>query len=739
MDTVLNIIVPPLAKPYSYLVKKEDEEKLKIGDRVQVVFNRRKATGFIINKEKNCEKKYKDIKLNYILPLDLNHKCFSNEQLKFFEWIGNYYSEKLARVIETAIPTFIRPKKEEILFLSKNFEKLKGSLQTKILNFVKEHPTGISKTIILNNFPKSNACLNNLIKKEYLKKSTEVLEFKLKTTLAPEWAKKEIDLNPNQKNAYQKIKQKINENKFSCFLLYGVTGSGKTEVYFEAINDALKENKGVILIVPEIALTPQLADRFAARLNQPFALLHSGLSDRERWTYWQKLLTGEIKIAIGARSAIFAPVENLGLVVVDEEHDSSYKQSDRLRYNARDLAIVRAKLNNAPVVLGSATPTIESIYNAHLKKYTLLQLDQKFSTSQINKYFVVDLSKLKVKEMISKNISPLLFEKMQETLNNNDQIFILYNRRGYANYLQCSQCSEVLQCKHCSVSLTYHKEDRNLVCHYCGFNQEIPKECPTCKKSVVEEQKEIFIQLGSGTEKVFDELVSLFPDKKIARLDRDVAQDINEYRKVLDAMRNKEIDILVGTQMIAKGHDLPNVTLVGVINCDIGLNFPDFRATEKSFQLLTQVAGRAGRGEKKGLVILQTRDPKNPSLQYTINSDYFSYVNYELKLRKIAKYPPFTKLLRIIASCDSEKFGFEFMHKAQEKVKQLIEKKSYRVTILGPTVAPIAKIKNNYRCHLLFKSENLMALQEISLYFHKLNDKYKNIRIAVDLDPQDLM
>lgn len=736
MDRTIDIIIPPLDAPYSYILPNELESSLNVGDRISVSFNRRIAQGYVVNKDK------KDIsKLNYrlkeITTHEQNHSSFSKEQLGFFKWISNYYGENLSNVIDTAVPTFTPTTTENYITLNYNEEKLRGSLQNKIVDTLKENPEGLLQKDIISKYPTAASCIRNLSKKNILK-----IEKKLVTestpieSKAPSWAKKDIALNVEQKKCYKQVYKSLKKEEFNPFLLYGVTGSGKTEVYFEAINEVLNNNKGVILIVPEIALTPQLVDRFKARLSEPFALLHSGLNNKTRWNYWKKLLSGEIKIAIGARSAIFAPVKDIGLIIVDEEHDGSYKQSDRFRYNARDLAVVRAKQNSCPIILGSATPTIESIYNAHLKKYNLLTLKRRHAKTEKNTIEIVDLSKIRSKAMPSRNISPRLYDCLKDSLDRNEQAFILYNRRGYASYLQCDNCNEAVKCKLCSLTLTYHKENTSLVCHHCGYTCHTPSECEDCKSNSEESS---FSHMGAGTEKVFDELCELFPDKNVTRLDRDVANNIVEYRRILDAVREKEIDILVGTQMIAKGHDLPEVTLVGVINCDVGLHIPDFRSSERIFQLLTQVSGRAGRGDKEGKVILQTRAPKHPSIFYTSTHDYMSFVNSQLQERKSLGYPPFSKLLRIVISSKNEKSAQLFLEEATKKIDSLILNKKLNVKVLGPVQAPITKLRNYYRSHVIFKSNDTTSLQDIAKYFWKLKSEYKNFRFAIDLDPQDLL
>ncbi len=453
------------------------------------------------------------------------------------------------------------------------------------------------------------------------------------------------------------------------------------------------------------------------------------------------LVEGEVKIAIGARSAIFAPLSEIGLIIIDEEHDASFKQEEGIRYNARDLAVARAKLCNCPVILGSATPSLESLLNAHRRRYSYIPLNSRHGSSKVPTIEIIDLNLLKPWNMPSANISPVLAERLSETLIKGEQAFILYNRRGFASYLQCSECAYVIQCPRCSVSLTLHKKLNLILCHMCGHSQSIPSKCErtslemkdgaTYPKTCNGE----FKQRGAGTERVYEELLKLYPSAKIARLDRDSVSSEKEYREVLQRLRDQEIQILVGTQMIAKGHDIPNVTLVGVVDCDIGLHFPDFRAAERTYQLLTQVAGRAGRGEKCGFVVLQTRLPLHPSLLTTKNNDFMGFAKGELNLRKSLNYPPFCRLLRVVASSEDSELA---LHSLME-IKKEIPTEGFNVQLLGPVAAPLAKVKDRWRHHLLIKAQSARELQTVLKIAKDSASKRKNVRVTFDLDPQDML
>jgi primosomal protein N' (replication factor Y) len=510
-------------------------------------------------------------------------------------------------------------------------------------------------------------------------------------------------------------------------------------VYLELIIRALQQGRSALVIVPEIALTPQLTDRFIERLKQPVAVLHSSLKASERWKHWENLATNKVRIAIGARSAIFAPLNDLGVIIVDEEHDSSFKQGEGIRYHARDLALVRAKLSRCPVVLGSATPSLETYQHGTSGKYTYLKLAQQYHAAPRPKFEIIDLNGVKPWEMASKSVSPRLLKSLTHALDRGEQAFILFNRRGFASYLQCSSCEYVIGCPHCSVTLTYHQNGNSLLCHQCNFSMVPPIVCHGCGRtaSTMKDEEPLFALRGSGTERVFEELASLLPKARIGKLDRDTASTIADYVEILQKVRQKELDILVGTQMIAKGHDLPDVTFVGIVDCDVGLHMPDFRAAEKGFQLLTQVAGRAGRREKQGHIVLQTRVPTHPSVVRTTQSDFIGFADSELTIRRDMGYPPFQKLLRIVISADDRSTALSHAVTIAQLATQYGEK--HQVAILGPAPAPIEKVRGLWRYHILAKSPSGPILQNVMRQVKRDSSGNKAVRVAYDLDPQDML
>ncbi len=536
-------------------------------------------------------------------------------------------------------------------------------------------------------------------------------------------------LNPAQQLAFEHIAEKLSQPDGTPFLLHGVTGSGKTEVYMRAIATALQLGKTALVLVPEISLTAQAVDRFAARFGTQIAVLHSGLSAGERFDEWRRLAGGQARIAIGARSAIFAPLANLGLIVVDEEHDTSYKQEETPRYNARDVAIVRAQQNQAVVVLGSATPALESFYHTTHGKYHALSLPHRVEDKPLPHITIIDQRQHAIPN--ERVISTPLRHAVAARLQRGEQCLILINRRGFAAYVQCRECGDIPQCTQCSVSLTYHRRDRTLKCHYCDFLQPAPTACAACKGSVLR-------LFGLGTQQVEEVLHTLFPEARLGRMDRDTTRGKAAHQRILRAVGRGDIDILIGTQMIAKGHDYPNITLVGVVAADGALAIPDFRAPERLFQLLTQVAGRAGRGEERGEVFIQTYRPEHYSIGFAQHHDFLGFFHQEMVHRQAALYPPYTRLAKLL--CEST--NPERVHEASQQLATLLQRHipdPQHVVLLGPAEAPVARIQNRYRWHMLLKCVSSRVLHQCltsSLADIRQDPQLlRGVRISVDIDP----
>lgn len=544
-----------------------------------------------------------------------------------------------------------------------------------------------------------------------------------------------LELNMAQAFALKSILKSMQKPEApKPFLLQGITGSGKTELYLQAAQAALDHGRTVLVLVPEIALITQTEHRFKARFGDAVAILHSALSAGERYDQWCRILNGEVKIVVGVRSAVFAPLNNLGLIVVDEEHDGSYKQESNLKYHARDVAIVRAQQAGCPIILGSATPSLQTAHNARQKKFTHLTLPERINDQLPVPIEVVDLRQAPPNQkMISKELKKAIAETMQR----GEQTLLFLNRRGFTPSLLCKDCGETLTCRHCDISLTYHKNKNAAVCHFCGYMQAADTPCEKCESVNL-------VPLGFGIQRVEEHIQTLFPHARVARLDRDTATDRKTMLNIFRSLQQGAIDILLGTQMVAKGHDFPNITLVGIICADMSLNLPDFRADETTFQLLTQVAGRSGRGEKAGRVILQTYNPNHNVIKAACAQDYNAFFNHESETRQMLHYPPFSRVVQIRINAKTAKITRETAETLGEFCKkQRSSHKAYHgIEVLGPVEAPIARISNWHRWHLLLKSANAKSLHtfvEGLMQTVIKNLENEEIRISVDIDPVSMM
>jgi primosomal protein N' (replication factor Y) len=536
-----------------------------------------------------------------------------------------------------------------------------------------------------------------------------------------------------QKNALDAIISEIKKEKYSPFLLHGVTGSGKTEVYLQATEKALELGKSVLVLVPEIALATQIEAHFQSRFGSRVALLHSGLTSGQRFDQWNRIAQGQTDIVIGARSAVFAPLAEPGLIIVDEEHDSSYKQDDGFRYHGRDLAVLRASQSNAVVILGSATPSVNSYYHANTGKYKLLNLDKRIEDRPLPRVEVIDMQSIITVSGKAPVFSPVLIKNLRENLTRGEQSLIFLNRRGFANFMICKDCGQAVQCRHCQVSMTLHKGAGKLLCHYCGFTLPSKAVCSNCQSTSL-------AAIGTGTERLEENLSELLPGARIARLDRDTCLKRNDYLRVLKDVHKGETDILLGTQMITKGHHFPNVTLVGIVLADTGLGLPDFRAGERTFQLISQVTGRAGRGEKPGRVIVQTFQPEHHSIKMAQSHDYSGMYAREIELRKILGYPPFSRIINIKIDGKAEKIVKDTASRLAAMAGKL--QKKLQPEILGPAPAPLMRLRDRFRWQILLKSEKLELLHGFMNTFQKeftTFNKAGKIKISIDVDPEYMM
>jgi primosomal protein N' (replication factor Y) (superfamily II helicase) len=580
--------------------------------------------------------------------------------------------------------------------------------------------------------------LNTLVRRELVRIEERPADFHL--THSHAFATPDHELNPVQRAALATITEAVQARAFQPFLLHGVTGSGKTAVYLAAMRHTLDAGRTAILLVPEIGLTPAMAAQLHHAFGAEVALLHSALTPEERGEQWHRIRKGEARVVVGTRSAIFAPVENLGLVVVDEEHDGSYKQESMPRYNARDVAVMRARSAGATVVLGSATPSLETWHNTTTGKYQRIAMSERVMDRPLPEVRLVDM-RAEFQEAGQENLfSRALIEATQATLDRGEQAMILLNRRGYSFVVICRACGAKLECENCSIALTYHKAapegewqaaGARLECHYCGYKKTVPKRCPAC-------DSEYLYFLGAGSQQGEERLQEIFPSARIGRMDRDTVRGRGDLENLLVRLHSGELNLLVGTQMIAKGHDIHGVTLVGVVGCDYALGLPDFRAAERVFQLLTQVSGRAGRGEKPGQVIVQTYHPEHYAIQYAARHDYGAFVEKELRFRRLMHYPPYAALANILLQSQrlEEAAGW-----ASTLGRWCRETTLSHVRVLGPASAPIAKIKRTYRFHLVMKGENRRSLQQAlrSLLAHAEQAGIPRAGLIVDVDPVSLM
>ena len=537
-------------------------------------------------------------------------------------------------------------------------------------------------------------------------------------------------LNAFQEAAFQQIDRALKQGEFKTFLLQGVTGSGKTEVYLRSIEGALAMGKNALLLVPEIALTPAVAGQFFQRFGKQVAILHSAFGDAERADQWRRIQRGQARVVVGTRSGVFAPVQNLGLVIVDEEHDGSYKQQETPRYHGRDVALVRARNANAVAVLGSATPAVETRYNAEQGKYEMLRLPERIAQRPMPEVEIVDMRVEFLETKRQATFSRSLMNEIAKRLAQQEQTMLLLNRRGFSSFMVCRKCGERMMCENCSIVLTYHRSERRMLCHMCGFAAKVPTVCPKCDSDQIQ-------FLGTGSERVENELHEYLPVARVARLDRDSAGAKGAFESILSDFRGGVIDILVGTQMIAKGHDIPNVTLVGIVLADIGLSLPDFRAAERTFQLLTQAAGRAGRGDMPGRVVIQTLNPDHYAIRFAAEQDYEGFYQKEIEFRKWLRYPPFAAFANVIVRADKQE---EALRMATE-LGYLLEPQPEGVRVLGPAEAPVLKVKSEFRYQILLKAARRSLLREVLQKLREFaeKDKWKATALVIDVDPISLM
>ncbi len=572
--------------------------------------------------------------------------------------------------------------------------------------------------------------LSTLVRRELVAILEEPADFSVSRS-KPRPALFDFDLNPAQQSALAQMRQGVAARKFTGMLLHGVTGSGKTAVYLAAMRGVLEAGRSAILLVPEIGLTPAVAADLHQIFGDEVAILHSALSDRERAEQWHRIKRGEARMVVGTRSAVFAPVGDLALIIVDEEHDSSYKQEENPRYHARDIAVMRAKMSNAVVVMGSATPSLESYYNAKKNKYALVELPDRVERRPLPEVEIIDMRQEYQETGQEQVISRKLAAEIKERLDRKEQVMVLLNRRGYSPVVLCRTCGKKLECQNCAIALTHHKREHKMVCHYCGFTAPVPKACVHCGSEYV-------YFLGTGSEKLEELLHGMFPQARIARLDRDTVRSHEDFERALNGLNEGELDLLVGTQMIAKGHDIHGVTLVGVVGADVALGLPDFRAAERTFQLLTQVAGRAGRGQTPGKVVLQTYFQDHYAVQYAARHDFIGFYEKELQFRAWMHYPPYSALANVLIRSDKLD---DALQGSGTLGKWFDSTRHEGVRVLGPATAPIMRLKRDYRYHFVLKSPSREKLNTTlrAMLAYAAQKKIPRTQVIVDVDALWLM
>lgn len=730
MNAVEVAVALPLRNIFSYRVPDHMASQITVGCHVMVPFRKRRVPGLVVTLAADPRRATADV----IDVLDVPPLPAS--LLKLAQFVADYYAAPLGEVVRALLPPGVRPKAQERVAITKlgrrALEAQQVALQPPDLELTSAEARVLERFIKarggLSSRSLSAAPLHRLIERGLLQARERVTQAKrANVSHGAEITPSEPPiLSKSQKEVLCAIEASITGQKYHPFLLHGVTGSGKTEIYLQAAARALAQQRTALILVPEIALTPQLAARFRARFGNRVAVLHSELPAAERLREWHRLQRGEAQLALGARSAVFAPLSRIGLVVVDEEHDASYKQQDGVRYHARDLALVRARDEQATAVLGSATPSLESFQAARTGRYHLLQLPLRVTPQPLPEVEILDL---RVHQPDAACLSGRLRDAVRETLSRGQQAILFLNRRGFATLVLCRECGFTVRCSDCSVSMVWHRDRQELSCHWCGRYQTLPQICPNCKSERIE-------PLGAGTERIESMLAETFPGARIGRIDRDVTSRANPARlqATLDAAAKGEIDLIVGTQMIAKGHDLPGVTLVGVVLADVGMGLPDFRAAERTFQLITQVAGRAGRGSEAGLVLVQTFQPDHPSLKAAAHHDYAAFYEFEAKNRAELNYPPFGHL--VLVRLEGEDVTV-VEQRARALAKELRGESGVR--LLGPGPAPIARLRGKYRWHLALKSPSRPALRPLVRRLSAMVSDRKGVRLHIDVDPVALL
>ena len=756
------VVIPkPLREPLIYKVPDPLTNQIGAGTRVLIPLGKRQVTGVVL--ELLRETVVRETKA-ILASLD-ERPIFDSALLQLSQWVAQYYLATLGEVFGTLLPPSLRRETQRTIILKPGAFAVSNVLEKRILDRLGQSRGKISVKRLTREMAAGDLYatierLESLGAVEIRERlpghragtGATLLESDSVPTTETE---ARFILNPEQEQAFRKIEDRLKKGGFETFLLHGVTGSGKTEIYLRAMEEARRAGRSSLILIPEISLTPQMIHRLDARFPGRVGILHSALSEAERWAQWWRIVRGAVDVVVGARSAVFAPLPNLGLIIVDEEHDPSYKQEEGVRYNGRDVSVMRGKLSACPVILGSATPAIESYQNAMDGRYRLLEMAQRVQRRPLPCIETIDLrSSLSESPHSNTGQAPvqtgtaaapessqyrLISDRLAMFLRKNYQAsrqsLIFLNRRGFSNFLQCAACGYVLRCSHCSVTLTLHKKQKSLCCHHCNFRCPAEALCAECGNLTLS-------GVGVGTEQIEEALHRLVPGARIARMDRDTTRKRGSHEELIRKWERGEIDILVGTQMITKGHDVMGVTLVGALLADLSLNLPDFRSAERTFQLLSQVAGRSGRGDQPGTVLIQTYAPDHYAMQHLIHHDYKGFFAAEVDFRRALNYPPFSRL--VCLKLESPKFE-EVEKKARilgttlrEKIKRDARLRG-TIEILGPAPAPIEKLRNRYRWQLLLKGKQSALLLELAKRAREELPRSRSVRLHIDVDPYNML
>ncbi|MBM3992932.1 MAG: primosomal protein N' [Planctomycetes bacterium] len=747
----------PLDHAYTYAVPAALRDRLRVGKRVLAPFGRgdKQIVGFCVGvSDAKPERKVKAI-----LDVLDDDALLTEPLLKLTRWMADYYLCGWGQVLNAVVPAGV--KKQAGTRMTPIVELVPDALlpdplphlspkQKRVYEYLKANAAPIELRRIIAETGCGNAPIEALVEKGYARRRSgrvesettisqpvDDLDRRLHAPREAPLAEREVyDLTADQAAAWTVLEPALQSGGFRSFLLHGITGSGKTELYLRAIEEIRRQGKTALVLVPEISLTPQTIDAFRGRCGD-IAVLHSHLHTAERGSHWRRIARGEATVVVGARSAVFAPTQNLGLIVIDEEHETSFKQEATPRYHARDVAVMRARLENIPILLGSATPSLESWHNAQRGQYTLLSLPKRVADRPLPQVRLIDLRHDRHPDKKPHGLSPSLQRAMKHALDTGGQVMLLLNRRGYSTYLHCPACGHVEHCKFCDLSMTYHRDRHVTMCHYCGFENKPPDRCAVCGTGVV-------VYQGMGTEKLQAEIEAKFPNHSVERMDSDTMKRPGSHQKVLAAFRRGEIQILLGTQMIAKGLDFPNVTLVGVVNADVGLHHADFRASERTFQLLAQVAGRTGRGEAGGYVYIQTMQPEHPSIALAVNHDYLTFAHEEMQIRRAHNYPPFQRMARLIVRSKDEKAGNEYADRLAAAFRVVLDQRKQaaepgELRLLGPAEAAVFRLKGYFRFHFQLQSASSAVLHQVLRAVLPTVRVPVGVELTIDIDPQDML